>query len=334
MKSPFTGKEMMLVRENRQMIFRKEEFEYVHHAYLCSETEEQFTTTELDNLNIFQVYNQYREKHNIPFPEEIRQIRYKYGVSAAKMSEILGFGANSYRLYEDGEVPQLSNARLIQNSASTLIFKNMVELCDTLDERARVKILHNIHKIMEEEKQSVFDKYFINKLLGEVKPTKYTGYCIPNISKIQEMVVFFSEKLEPFKTKLNKLLFYSDFYNYKEYGYSMSGLRYRAIDMGPVPNNYNSIFEFILEKQSIEIHNIVFDNDKSGEQFKVINGRTFDSSIFTEQELFVLEKVLDTFKGTKTDKLIDKSHNEKAWIEPFQTKSLIPYSYAFELKHI
>lgn len=133
MKSPFTGKDMILVREKRTQTFRKEEFEITHHSFRCVDTEEQFTNTELDVLNLTQLYNQYREKHKIPFPEQIKQIREKYKVSAAKMADILGFGVNSYRLYEDGEIPSLSNARLIQSVDEPDVFKQMVNLCDKLD---------------------------------------------------------------------------------------------------------------------------------------------------------------------------------------------------------
>ncbi|HLS31303.1 MAG TPA: hypothetical protein VK021_10635 [Flavobacteriaceae bacterium] len=115
MKNPITGKQMKLKRIARKLVFRKEEFNYMHHAFEDEETEELFTTTHLDELNMLQVYNQYRERHKIPFPKEIGDIREKYGVSAKKMSEILGFGGNSYRNYEKGEVPSVSNARLIQS---------------------------------------------------------------------------------------------------------------------------------------------------------------------------------------------------------------------------
>ena len=75
MKSPITGKEMTLTRERRPMDFRKETFEVVFHFYRCEDTGEQFTTTEQDEVNMNQVYNQYRDKFNIPFPDEIIRIR-------------------------------------------------------------------------------------------------------------------------------------------------------------------------------------------------------------------------------------------------------------------
>ena len=62
--------------------------------YECVDCKERFTTEELDNVNIKQVYNQYREKYNIPFPEQLIKARESYGLSAAKMAEVLGFGTN------------------------------------------------------------------------------------------------------------------------------------------------------------------------------------------------------------------------------------------------
>ena len=64
MRSPITGKEMVLVTENRTMTFRKEAFEIVFHSYKCVDSGESFTTTELDNINLDQLYDQYRAKHN------------------------------------------------------------------------------------------------------------------------------------------------------------------------------------------------------------------------------------------------------------------------------
>lgn len=113
MKSPFTGKEMTVCQETRIVNYRGERYNYTALYYLCEDSGERFTTTASDTEAMEQVYRQYRERHGIPSPEEIKAIRLKYRVSAAKMSRILGLGANQYRLYENGEMPSLSNARLI-----------------------------------------------------------------------------------------------------------------------------------------------------------------------------------------------------------------------------
>ncbi len=52
--------------------FRQEPFQIMYHTWVDHETGEEFTTSELDELNQAQVYNQYRSKHSIPFIDEIK----------------------------------------------------------------------------------------------------------------------------------------------------------------------------------------------------------------------------------------------------------------------
>ena len=73
MKSPFTGGDAALCHEKQSFEFRKDNFEIVYHFYRCKDTNEEFTTTELDQLNMNQVYNLYRQKYAIPFPDEIKR---------------------------------------------------------------------------------------------------------------------------------------------------------------------------------------------------------------------------------------------------------------------
>jgi uncharacterized phage-associated protein len=145
------------------------------------------------------------------------------------------------------------------------------------------------------------------------------------------MVVFFTEKLEPWKTKLNKLLFYVDFTMYKQSGFSMSGVQYRAIPMGPAPNNFNSIFEYLANKDEFDIYYTNFVDGGTGEQFKPNPNKTFDKELFTESELQILKSVAERFKNTSTNEIIEISHKEKAWIDNHAERKLIDYKYSFEL---
>ena len=176
MKSPITGKEMKLGTERRCLNFRKETFEIIFHYYKCEDSGEQFTTTSLDDVNINQVYNQYRDKFNLPFPDEIIRIREKYGLSAAKMSEILGFGVNSYRQYEAGEMPSVANAKLIQMVDDPKKFIDMVELCVTLDEKTKAKYIQKAQLLAEEKKRNIFNLNFKEYLLGNHLADIYSGY--------------------------------------------------------------------------------------------------------------------------------------------------------------
>jgi putative zinc finger/helix-turn-helix YgiT family protein len=334
MKSPITGKEMKLTKERRSIDFRKETFEIVFHYYKCEDSGEQFTTTELDEVNMNQVYNQYRDKFNIPFPDEIIKIREKYCLSAAKMSEIFGFGVNTYRQYEAGEMPSVANAKLIQMVDDPKKFIDMVELCGTLDEKVRVKYIQKAQLLAEEKKRNIFNLNFKEYLMGNHLADIYSGYRNPNFEKFTEMVIYFSDKLSPFKTKMNKLLFYADFLMFKQSCFSISGVRYKAIDMGPVPNNFQSIFEYLANKDEIDIYTTEFPNGYTGEQFKSRKDRKFKAELFTENELNTLEKVASIFKETSTSDIIKLSHLEEAWKNNEKEKKVISYEYAFELNQI
>ncbi len=331
MKSPITGKEMKLTRERRSMDFRKETFEIVFHFYKCEDSGEQFTTTALDEVNMNQIYNQYRERFNVPFPDEIIAIRKKYGLSAAKMSEILGFGANSYRQYEAGEMPSIANAKLIQMVDEPKNFIEMVELCATLDEKNRAKFIVKAHLLAEERERDIFDLNLKEYLLGSHLADIYSGYRKPNFEKLTEMVVYFSSKLSPYKTKMNKLLFYADFLMFKQSCFSISGMRYKAIDRGPVPNNFQSIYEYLTNQKEIDIYTTEFPPGYTGDQLTARKERPFKPDLFTESELNILEKVAKVFEKTSTQEIVQLSHLEKAWKENKEEKSVISYEYAFDL---
>ena len=334
MKSPITGKEMSLRKEKRSIDFRKETFEVVFHFYYCEESGEQFTTTAMDEVNMNQVYNQYRDLNKIPFPDEITRIREKYNLSAAKIAEILGFGINSYRQYEVGEMPSVSNARLIQMIDDPKKFIEMVTMCVSLDEKTKAKYSKIANQLIAEEQLDSSNFKLKDYLLGNHRADIFSGYRNPSFEKFTEMIVYFSVQMAPFKTKINKLLFYADFLMFKESCFSISGVRYHAINMGPVPNNFQSIFEYLANKDEFDINYINFPQGGVGEQFKARKGRTFNAELFSTEEIAVLNKVSLAFKTTSTSDIIEFSHLEDAWKENERGKNVISYEYAFELNQL
>ena len=322
---------MPLHREPHSLMFRKEAFMVQYHYYLCEDSSEQFTTAALDEINTQQLYNQYRNKHSLPFPEDIRRLRETYGLSAVKMSEVLGFGVNGYRNYEQGEVPNQSNGKLIQLANDPQKFRALVEISDALKAEAKEKLLRKIDHLIEERENRLLSFDVEVYLLGQSLPDEYSGYRTPSLLRLTEMVVFFTEQLQPWKTQLNKLLFYADFLLFQRTCFSMSGTRYRAIQMGPVPNNYQSLFEYMANRNEVDIYTKNFSNGGVGEQFRPHPERPFNAELFSEIELEVLESVAQRFKRTKTAEIIEISHREQAWTENEGGRGLISYEWAFGL---
>jgi len=329
MLSPFTGKEMTILKEWRTMTYKKEEFHVCFHTWKCEETGEQFEDEHFAQLNYDQVQNQYREKYAIPFKDEIIAIREKYDLSAIKMSQILGFGDNTYRQYEAGEMPSQANARLIFIASKPFEFKHMVRISD-IDEQLRDKLYKRIEHLIQSETQNFEKQLLSNYLFGVERPSVFSGFRMPDIEKFAEMVLFFSEKLEPWKTKLNKLLFYADFDCFGKTGKSISGINYRAINMGPVPEKFQSLFDYLENNGVVKINVISFCNGGIGEQFLPAE-RKCNETLFSVEELKVLTEVAEKFKDTSTNEIINYSHREKAWLENKDSHGLINYMYAFDL---
>ncbi len=324
------GKTAKLMKEIGTDSFRKETFQIVRHYYLDEKSGETFSTETLDELNLQQVHNQYRAKHHIPFPTEIGDIRKQYGLSASKMSEVLDLGINSYRNYENGEIPSLANAKLIRLAKDPENFRSFVrEKKSLFSVKAYQRVMDRITALLEPSELDPLVDYIWNH---DTEANTYTGFVKPNFDKVANFVLFFAEKMQPLKTKLNKLLFYADFVHFRETGYAISGCNYRAIKLGPVPSHFSELFGLLEDQGFVQVEHEVLERGV-GERF--VPAREFDASLFSEKELTHMGQIAQTFETHKTTEIVNLSHEEKGWIENHEKRELIDYqNYAFDIKGI
>lgn len=303
-----------LFTESRTVVFRKEQFEYIHTGIL-DKNGESWTTTELDEINISQVYNQYRVRHGIPFPDEICALRKYYGLSALKISEILGFGANQYRYYESGEMPSTSNARMLIAIRDKRTFLSFLEASiQTIGEKDYEKIHKRVAGLPQYE-------------CPENQPSLLSGYVSYSPVKIAAAVKYFIKEMEGvFVTKMNKLLFYADFLCFRRKGYGITGLEYSALPFGPVPENWGRIYDSISD---ISMDECIFPDMTSG--IELNSAAEPDMEVFDEKEREALKDIAERFKDTKAGEISRISHKEKGWLENHESKRRIDYSYAFDL---
>lgn len=124
MNNSFAG--TVLKHELATVKFRGEEYNYTY-SYFIEPDGQRYTTAEIDEGNVRQVYDQYRAKYGIPSPEDIAEIKEHYGLSNAKLAAILGFGENQIANYLDGEVPSLSNGRTLAAIRNPLVMEVFVD---------------------------------------------------------------------------------------------------------------------------------------------------------------------------------------------------------------
>lgn len=321
LECPFCEGYANLEREPKLLTYRNESFKIMQHFYRCEKCKEEFTTDEVDEFSLRQAWYQYRAKHHIPFPEEIKSIREQYGLSATKMSEILGMGTNQYAAYERGDMPIISNANLIRIASNPISFLNLIEDSefDTTEIKSKIQRLPL-------KQMSLLPINITNDV------TEYTGFRRPNWGRVSNLVLhILSHSNHQYNSplKINKVLFFIDFIAFKELGRSVTGLTYRAIQWGPVPTFYNNIYlrldsEEFVTQSAVEL----------GDNFVILYSPLKDSdmSSFDEVEKTIIDATVAKFKNMSTRTIVDLSHQEKAWKELESTKALINYSdYSFNL---
>ncbi|WP_285008440.1 type II toxin-antitoxin system antitoxin SocA domain-containing protein [Pedobacter faecalis] len=333
MKSPITSKVMPVLNKKADLYFRKEAFTINFHYYYCEDSDEEFTDDKLDGINQTQVYNMYREKYGIPFPDEISSIREQYGLSSTKMSLVLGLGSNAYRLYEAGEMPSVANGRLVLSVKQPEAFIRQIEASShLLTGKEQQKLTDRARKLQEEQKHDQWNNLLYRHIFGDPCPSEFNGYQTPRLDKIAALISFFSPKIDLYKTKMNKILFYCDFVMFKSTAHSMTGIAYRAIPYGPVPVEYDKLYMKLCDDGSISIVPKLL---KDGNYGEIIQSEANGTYTFTDVEQQVLNKVLNKFKGKTTQQIVDISHEELGWLENENNKGIISYQkYAFNLKAI
>ena len=329
MKSPFTGKEMKRVYERRIWNFRNEPYEYEHIAWLCEDSGEQFTDDASDTAGFIQVTNQYRAKYGIPYTDEITAVRKRYGVSACKMSQILGIGINQYRRYEQGEIPSVSNGRMIRSIMNPKVMLEMVESSkNEMSQSEYEKTIDKVKACIVDSTAYHLERYEAKRIFSTSRGAE-NGYAQLSLNRLKNIMLYVLNRCDDvWCTKMNKLLFYTDFLSYRERGMAMTGLSYRAIEFGPVPERWDRVYsEFPEVKQTFRQV-----GDFVGSM--LIASDDADTSLFSSEELQVMDAVCARF-GTKTSREMSRiSHDEKAWSRHREQCERIPFDDAFALKAI
>lgn len=321
-----SGKPMRVVYEPDTMTYRGEKYDCIYITYHDDERGESYTTTESDTVWYNQVTNQYRERHGIPYQDEIVALRERYGLSAAKMSLILGFGANQYRLYEEGEVPSESNGKMIRSAMNPRVFLDLVRSSrHQLTDKELAKITAKVEDVIAQSEGWHDEQWAIGRLFRSGRGLA-NGFAPLSTSRLKNLLLYVLNQMgETFQTKMNKVLFYIDFLSYRERGMAISGLAYQAIEFGPVPQRWDRVYSAFDEVQ--EQLRLV----QGQECMSLLAGCEADMSGFSEAEMAVIDEVCGKMKKMTSRTATKMSHNEPVWNDHVGKAETIPFSEAFSL---
>jgi putative zinc finger/helix-turn-helix YgiT family protein len=290
--------------------------------YKCHECGGEYEDPKSNYDPLALAYKAYRERHNMMQPEEIRELRHRYGLTQKDLCKLLGWGEITVSRYENGALQDDSHNRMLQmiNEPHNLL-KIVMQNGDFLAVKKRDKLISLLENEIEETHS--FPLIF-EELFGKYRPDILSGFQKLNIDKVFQAIVFFC--LDGIlKTKLNKLLFYSDFKHYKYNALSITGLRYVHLKYGPVPDNYEHYYATLQNiEEAIKIEE-EFIGEYVGEILSAV--KKPDLSIFSTSELKTLIEVKDFFKNYNASGIKDFSHCERGYSET-NDGQIIPYSYA------
>lgn len=303
---------------------RGETIEVSGQYFQCTECGVEFESTQGPDA-LEEAYREYRRRHEMLQPEDIRKWRKIYGITQKELSALLGWGGATLSRYENGALQDETHEKMLRMAMEPHNLLNLIK------ETGHAFIPEKRERLIQQLEAAESEAVSINKIfesrLGNYQPDELSGYLKLNMAKLQNAILFFC-KGGQLKTKLNKLLFYADFKHFKENAVSITGARYAHLPHGPVPNNYEFFFATMTHSRQIEVDEIQI-YQYFGENF--VSTIEPDLSIFEPSELKVLAEVKDLFKNYSATEIRDFSHKESGYRET-PDHDLISYSFAENLQ--
>jgi hypothetical protein len=148
-------------------------------------------------------------------------------------------------------------------------------------------------------------------------------------ARLRELILYVSAESQSDPkfgaTKLNKILWWSDFLAYGQRGKPITGVEYMRLPQGPVPKRYLPVSEWM--QQAGELGISVVPTRGGYTQKRPVALRPANLSVFSAAEIAIVNQVIGMLRS-KTAKGVSTLSHGKAW-EVATDKESIPYEAVF-----
>jgi len=280
---------------------------------ICDKCKQDIFDEKLDEKNLELAYTEYRKKHNLLLPTEVKEIREKYDLSQRALSRLLEWGEITVNRYENGAIQDAAHNDILKFISNP---ENMLEIYEKnnylLPLNVRMSLKKRIDELIKEEIKPHFQISLEQYLLLDKAVDEFSGYKEFDLVKMMNMILYITQSLNGvFKTKINKLLWYMDFLHFKQFSVSISGSTYVHLPYGPIPDDYDLIIGVMLNGKLLEKEEITFEENIVGENLKALPAG--DNNCFSEGELKVMNFVIEYFKNFTCGRISKYSHEEKPY---------------------
>jgi len=152
---------------------------------------------------------------------------------------------------------------------------------------------------------------------------------LENERKLAELILYVVEKCGSHPrfgaTKLNKILFWADFYAYGTTGKPLTGVEYMRQRHGPVPKHLVPIRDGLIQSGALDVSSEKLFNGSYKTRF--FSKRKADITLFTTEQLELVNEIIDYLRDGTAKEVSDQTHG-RAW-EILSDGDLIPYEAVF-----
>ena len=322
------GQSSELARKEETIIVRGVDITFEANVRVCSCGNELFDE-ESEQANLTRAYDIYREQEGILGPSEIREIRESYGISQRALGRILGWGEITVHRYETGAVPNQSHSTMLELLRDPAVMKKLLTKGQKeLPKATYEAVMGRVQEMLDqnEPKQSLRQ---LESKLGMGDEDLYSGFRQFDLIKFANALLFFAHNIPAlYKTKFNKLMFYADFIHFDRLTNSITGSKYLKFEFGPVPEKYDGL---LWELEQLGLIKVAVEPAGLYAGYVIYPLAEFDPTVFTEEELEILNEVAEKYGNMTAATISEMSHQESGWLET-DPKQPIPYSYAVDLK--
>lgn len=318
--------EVQEVAVPEENVFNGREVHYIATYEYCSYAEEYTQTEEMIRKNDIAFKDSYRKQMKLLTSDEIIAIRSMYGVSQKDFAIILGWGQATITRYENYQVQDTTHDDVLRKIKEDpkWFLKLLIRSQENLSTKAYEKYNRIANALIKSKKNEFLKDFIEMQYIDIMGNEQLTGGTLLNLDKVVAAVNIFALRVQNlYKVKLMKYLWYADFLNYKRTGKSITGMAYKALPMGAVPEAH----EVIISLENIHFEEVLI-NGNTAYKFEYVPSVNVQE--LTASELDVIDEVITRFGEMNTQDIINTMHDEVAYKETAPNEYIV-YKYAHEL---
>lgn len=309
--------------------FKNIQVDYEASYLFCDKAAELYMDEQQIQNNDVMMKDAYRKREGLLTSSQISAIRAKYGISQNDLCILLGWGAKTITRYESHQVQDRAHDTILKklDNDPEWFLSLLNDSKANLSAKSYQKYFETAVSLYAED-QDIYLRRAIQASYAKFKGNQmFHGNTDLSLDKVVDVIRYFASSAKVtnlYKVKLMKLMWYADALAYKTRGFAITGLVYRALPMGAVPEGHNSIID--LKDVPCEEVDI---GETNSYHFSLSGNQSFTA--LTKDDMNILDVVIEKLGKMSKNDIINFMHKERAYIHTAPT-DIIQFKYAESLQ--